>query len=56
MKHSIPMALEHFSVNVEARVAEFGDLLGKQLHAVHRVAEDDRLVDAQLGRNKDGKR
>lgn len=43
-----PPYLLHLGVDVEARVAELGDLLGQQLHAVHRVAEDDRLVDLQL--------
>ncbi len=44
----VPVALEHLGVDVEARVAKLGDLLGQQLHAVDRVAEDDGLVDAQL--------
>mmetsp|Transcript_15527 Transcript_15527/g.48823 ORF Transcript_15527/g.48823 Transcript_15527/m.48823 type:complete len:367 (-) Transcript_15527:133-1233(-) len=36
-------------MDVEARVAELGDLLGEELHAVHRVTEDDRLVHLELG-------
>ncbi len=40
--------LLHLGVDVEARVAELRDLLGQELHAVHRVAEDDGLVDLQL--------
>ena len=40
--------LLHLGVDVEARVAELRDLLREELHAVHRVAEDDGLVDLQL--------
>ena len=36
-------------MDVETAVSEFGDLLGEQLDAMHRVAEDDRLVDGKLG-------
>jgi hypothetical protein len=39
-------------VDVEARVAELGDLLGEELDAVDRVAEDDRLVDGQLAEQR----
>ena len=35
---------------VEARVAEFGDLLGKKFDTVGGVAEDDGLVDLELGK------
>ena len=36
-------------MRVEARIPEFGDLLRKEFHPVGRVAEDDRLVDLELG-------
>lgn len=49
VEDSVTSCLKHASVTVEARVAEFGDLLGEKLNAVGRVAEDDRLVDLQLG-------
>ncbi len=39
-------------MNVEARVAELGDLLGQELDAVHAVAEDDALVDIELGEQR----
>ena len=48
MEDAVPVLLLHAGVDVVARVAQLGDLLGQQLHALHRVAEDDRLVDAQL--------
>lgn len=42
------MRLVHLGVNEEARVAQLSDLLGKQLHSLHRVAEYDALVDLEL--------
>jgi len=39
-------------MDVEARVAQLRDLLGQQLHAIHRVAEDDGLVDLELRRHQ----
>lgn len=36
-------------MNVEARVAELGNLLGKKLHSLGRITEDNRLVDVKLG-------
>ena len=44
----VTVGLLHLGVDVEAGVAELGDLLGEQLDAVHAVAEDDALVDVQL--------
>lgn len=41
-------------MRVKARVAEFGDLLGEELDAVGRVAEDDGLVDLELRRKAVG--
>lgn len=46
--HKTHTHLLHLGVDVEARVAELGNLLGQQFHAVNRVAEDNRLVDFQL--------
>lgn len=48
MEHAVPVRLEHLGVDVEARVAQLSDLLCQKLHTVDRVAENDRLVDAQL--------
>lgn len=48
MEDAVAVRLEHARVRVEARVAELGDLLGEELDAVGRVAEDDRLVDLEL--------
>ena len=48
VEDSVTISLLHLGVNVEAGVAQLGDLLSKQFHAVDGVAEDDRLVDAQL--------
>lgn len=48
MEHPVSVLLVHLGVNVEAGVAEFSDLLGKQFHSLGRVTEDDRLVDLQL--------
>lgn len=49
MEHLVPVLLVHFGVNEETRVAKLCYLLGKQLHSLHRVAEDDALVDLELG-------
>mmetsp|Transcript_15818 Transcript_15818/g.40766 ORF Transcript_15818/g.40766 Transcript_15818/m.40766 type:complete len:470 (-) Transcript_15818:225-1634(-) len=48
MEDAVAVGLEHLCMDVKARVAKLGDLLGEQLDAVDRVAEDDRLVDLQL--------
>jgi hypothetical protein len=37
-------------MDVIARVSQFGNLLRKQLNAVHGVAENNALVDFQLGK------
>lgn len=42
------MGLLHAGMNVVARIAQLGDLLGQQFDALGRVAEDDALVDLQL--------
>ena len=38
----------------ETRVAQLGDLFCQQLHSLHRVAEDDTLVDLELGDEEGG--
>jgi hypothetical protein len=35
-------------VDVKARISKLCDLLGEQLNAVYRIAENDRLVDFEL--------
>ena len=45
MEDTVAVRLEHLCMDVEARVAQLGDLLGEKLDAVDGVAEDDRLVD-----------
>eukprot|EP00598_Pedospumella_elongata_P012220 CAMPEP_0185012080 /NCGR_PEP_ID=MMETSP1098-20130426/98114_2 /TAXON_ID=89044 /ORGANISM="Spumella elongata, Strain CCAP 955/1" /LENGTH=384 /DNA_ID=CAMNT_0027541129 /DNA_START=1898 /DNA_END=3052 /DNA_ORIENTATION=- len=52
VEHSVTIGLLHLGVNVKAGVAELGDLLGQELHAVHAVAEDDALVDVELGEQR----
>jgi hypothetical protein len=36
-------------MNVEARITQLNDALCKQLHSVHTVAEDDALINVELG-------
>ena len=48
MEDPVAVRLLHARVDVIARVAELGDLLGQQLDALRAVAEDDALVDLQL--------
>ena len=48
MKYSIAMVLQHLCMNIEARIAKLCNLLGQQFHSIHRVAENDGLVDLKL--------
>jgi hypothetical protein len=48
MEHPVSMSLKHLGVGVEARVAEFGNLLGEEFDSVGGVAEDDGLIDLKL--------
>ena len=52
VEHSVSGGLGHLGVAVKAGVTELGDLLGKKLNTVGGVAEDDRLVDLQLGEER----
>jgi len=45
VEDTVAVLLQHAGVDVVARVPQLCDLLGKELHPVHAVAEDDRLVD-----------
>lgn len=49
VEDTVAVGLLHLGVNVVAGVSELGDLLGQKLDAVDRVAEDDGLVDLELG-------
>ena len=49
MKDLVPVSLHHLGVNEETGVAQLSDLLGEQLHTLDRVAENDALVDLELG-------
>lgn len=48
MENSIAVGLQHLCVNVKARISQLSDLLGEQLNTVHRIAENDGLVNLQL--------
>ena len=52
MEDTIAVSLLHASVNIVARVAKLGNLFSQQLHALSRVAENDALVDLQLGEER----
>ena len=52
MEHPVSVRLGHLGVDVVAAVAELGDLLGEQLDPLSGVAEDDALVDLQLGEER----
>lgn len=45
----VPVALLHAWVDEEAWVAQLWDLLGQQLNSLGWVAEDDRLINVELG-------
>jgi hypothetical protein len=48
MENAVPVGLEHLGVRIEARIAQFCDLLGEKLNSVGGVTEDDGLVDLEL--------
>ena len=52
MEHPVSVRLGHLGVDVVAAVAELGDLLGEELDPLSGVAEDDALVDLQLGEER----
>lgn len=52
VEYSVTGMLGHLGMAVEARVAQLGDLLGQEFHAVGRVAKNDGLVDLQLGEER----
>lgn len=49
MENAISVRLLHLGVDVVATVAKLGDLFRQQFDTLCRIAEDDRLVDLQLG-------
>ena len=49
VEDAVAVRLKHTSVTVEARVAQFGNLLGQQFDAVGGIAEDDGLIDLKFG-------
>ena len=46
------LRLLHFRVDVKARVAQLRDFAREQPPAVHRIAEDDRLIDFEFGEER----
>ena len=49
MEDAITMVLTHTRMNIEARVAQVGDLLGEELNPLRWVTKYDWLIDLQLG-------
>src|ERR1700712_5112830 len=52
MEDAIAAGLHHPSMTIETGKAKFCDFLGKKLNTVGGVAEDDRLVDLELGEER----
>jgi hypothetical protein len=52
MEDTITVGLQHFCVRVETGIAQLCDLFGKEFDAVRRVAEDDRLINLELGEKR----
>ena len=50
MENTIPVRLVHARMDEEAWEAKLCNLLGKQLHTRHGVAENDCLINLQLGK------
>ena len=49
MEDAVTVGLLHFSMNVEAGITQLSDFFGEELNAVYRVAENDGLVNFELG-------
>lgn len=49
VEHAVTVLLKHAGMRVEARVAQFSDLLRQQLDTVCGIAENDGLIDLELG-------
>ncbi len=49
MEDFVAVLLHHAGMGIETGIAKFGDLLCQKFHAVCGVAEDDGLVDLELG-------
>ena len=50
MEYSVTIVLQHLGMGVEARIAKVHNLLCKQLNPVGRIAENDRLINLQSGK------
>ena len=50
VEYTIAIGLLHFRVNVVARVTKLSYFLGQKFHTVYRIAENNALVDLQLGK------
>lgn len=48
VEDAVAVRLLHLGVNVEARIAKLCNLFGQKLDTIHRIAEDDGLVDLKL--------
>lgn len=48
VEHAVPVLLHHLGMDVEAGVAQLGDLPSQELNPLGRVTEDDRLIDLKL--------
>jgi hypothetical protein len=54
VENAITMGLQHFSMGVEAGVAQLRDFLGQELDTVGRITKDDRLINLQLKKGRFG--
>jgi len=52
VKDAVAVGMLHLGVDVVTRITQFGDFLRQQLDAVHRVAEDDGLINLKLGEER----
>ena len=52
VENTISVGLLHLGVDVKATEAELGDFLGKQLDTIDAVAENDALIDFELGKKR----
>jgi hypothetical protein len=44
VEDAVSVGLQHFGMRVEARIAEFSDLLGQEFDSVGGITKDDRLI------------
>lgn len=48
MENMVPFLLAHLGMDIETRITELNNFLGKQFNSHSRITENDSLCDCQL--------